>query len=344
MNFLRDWIFAIPDHLRGKSQATKKPGYSLALGDTQMSDQIVTQSFAKSKNIPIQANLVACAKSSGTRNPAFDIPLRKTRGTEEIKVTPEIAQHWLTFNAANRDLVQRKVAQYRSDMECGNWNDDGAPIRFAYGKLLDGQHRLHAIVEAGVRLPAVVVYGLDGESQVTMDTGRCRSPRDILSIEGLTVWDAQTLGSAIHAIIANSHGLPSSSHDRYTNREVRDFFLENRGALESSLRTIRDLPHQRTIISLSRALSMHYLFSRIDSDQADQFFQRLCIGDGVAKSSPIFHLRQRLTNDLLSKTKRSTFVECAYLINTWNAYRRGSSWKAATGMNPKNGEALPEAI
>lgn len=279
------------------------------------------------------------AKKAST-NPAFDLPLRKDRGSCEVFVTPEIAQHWLDFNSSNRAITNSRVDQFKSDMESGEWSDNAEPIKFAYGKLLDGQHRLTAMVLAGVSLQLSVAHGVDPATQVTMDTGRVRTPRDVLSIEGVGKWESGVLGTAGHSIIAvKMGGLPSSSA-KFTNREIRAFFLENRAAVETSLHIVRDLPRKPTMLPFSRVLSLHYLFAERDRDLADMFFQRLFTGDQLAVTSPIFHLRQRLVNDLVSKARRSAFIECAFVIKAWNAVRAGSNWKNSTALYPKDGDLL----
>lgn len=283
---------------------------------------------------------VTVQKDAKSFNPVLEIPLRKARGFEEVRVTPEVATHWLTFNTTNRALVNSRVQQFQADMERGEFLENGEAIKFAHGKLLDGQHRLMALILAGVTLRFLVSFGLDPETQVTMDTGRGRTPRDVLSIEGMGKWEAGVFGSAVHGIIAtHSGGLPSSSA-RYTNRTVRNFFLEHRSAIESSLQVLRDLPRKPCPLPFARAMTMHFLFAEKDREVSDWFFQRLYIGDGLKASSPIFHLRQRLMNDLVTKNRRSAFIETAYLIKAWNAVRKGGSWKTGNTLYPKDGEAL----
>jgi hypothetical protein len=286
------------------------------------------------------SDMASVPANTKTFHPTIELPLRKARGFEEVRVTPEIAQHWLTYNTSNRSIVNARVEQFKADMERGDWSDNGETIRFAYGKLLDGQHRLTALVLAGVTLRLPVMFGLDPESQVTMDTGRGRTPRDVLSIEGLGKWEAGVFGSAVHGILSARAGMLPSSTAKHTNREVRNFFLENRSAIEASLQVLHDLPRKPTPLPFSRALTMHFLFAERSREDADNFFQRLYIGDGLKTSSPIFHLRQRLMNDLVNKTKRSAFIECTYLVKTWNAFRKGASWKSGNNIYPRDGDTM----
>ena len=62
---------------------------------------------------------------------------------------------------------------------------NGEPIIIASdGTLLDGQHRLWAIVVSEATVPAVVVQGIDRSTFDTIDQGRKRTTGDVLSING----------------------------------------------------------------------------------------------------------------------------------------------------------------
>lgn len=275
-------------------------------------------------------------------NSAMGIPLRKAYGIEEVRVNPEIAQHWLTFNTSNRELTQKKVEQFQADMEGGYWNRDGATVRFAYGKLLDGQHRLTALALAGATIRMIVVHGLDSEVQVTMDTGRGRTPRDVLSIEGMEKWESAVLGSAMHAVIAYEAGLSLYSNRKYTNREVRNYYLEHSAALNSTVNRVKGYPRRHPQLPHMRTVAMHYILAKIDPDAADQFFDRLMTGEHLTKASPIFHLRARLQSDLVEGKTRTAYEQMHFIVRAWNTYRSGGTLKSQNSLYPRQGDMFPE--
>lgn len=277
-------------------------------------------------------------------NPAMDLPLRKSYGVEEVRVTPEVALHWLTFNTSNREITQAKVEQFRDDMERGYWYQDGATVRFAYGKLLDGQHRLTALALAGATARMIVVYGLDSESQVTMDTGRGRTPRDVLSIEGLDKWESAILGSALHTVIAYEAGLAIYSPRKYTNREVRNFYLEHSAGLNSTINRVKGYPRKFPLLPHARTAALHYILGKLDAEMADAFFDRLLGGDGLTKSSPVYHLRQRLQADIVEKKSRTAYEQLHFVIKAWNAFRRGGTLKSDNTLRPRQGDSFPEIV
>ena len=67
-------------------------------------------------------------------------------------VTPDMARTYLKSNTHNRPLDAARVSKYAADMRAGRWLVSPETISFdEHGVLLNGQHRLGAIVESGAR-------------------------------------------------------------------------------------------------------------------------------------------------------------------------------------------------
>jgi hypothetical protein len=99
--------------------------------------------------------------------------------------TPAQAESALMKNEVNRHIRESKVEQYCRDMLSGKWTATGDPIKFdAEGKLVDGQHRLHAQIKADVKMRWLVVREVPPEAQVNMDMNIPRSIGDILHFGG----------------------------------------------------------------------------------------------------------------------------------------------------------------
>jgi hypothetical protein len=102
-----------------------------------------------------------------------------------VMIDPQMAARWLARDDPNRALRTSQVAKYASDMIAGRWQLTGAAIQFAAdGRLLDGQHRLAAIVKSGITVAMFVVRGLPTGAQAYMDTGAKRTVADQLHIAG----------------------------------------------------------------------------------------------------------------------------------------------------------------
>ena len=76
--------------------------------------------------------------------------------TTYLYVTPNLASKWLEGNACNRRLNQQHAERMAQAMRDGCWKTTHQGIAFdTNGTLVDGQHRLWAIVQSGctVKLP-----------------------------------------------------------------------------------------------------------------------------------------------------------------------------------------------
>lgn len=95
-------------------------------------------------------------------------------------ITPEIAKRYLLRKIpGQRQIRPAKVAQYATDMRAGKWALTHQGIAFdSTGRLIDGQHRLAAVVQSGASVDMMVTRGLEGITFVGMDRGLLRAPAD----------------------------------------------------------------------------------------------------------------------------------------------------------------------
>ena len=272
---------------------------------------------------------------SVAKNPAFDIPTRSNRGHLLMHVTPEIAQRWLQYNRANRGLTPRRVDAYADAMARGEWLDNGQPVSFAPGYLLDGQHRLHAILKSGATVVLSVDFGLDAEAQVTIDAGGTRSPKDVLTIEGLSIWQARTFGTAIHSILHYlAGGAAPYTPYRYPNKDVRDFYLEHAPSVHETMEFIAALPRKGAVLAHARATTIHYLAARKHPDGSRDFFERLYSGENIGRTEPVLHLRRRLEAQRLSRGDPLTpYKATLYVVNALNAQLKGATWASSNSAS-----------
>lgn len=96
-------------------------------------------------------------------------------------VTPHIAGLYLKLNNNNRPLREAHIKSLAFDMVNGDWQITHQGIAFdTTGRLIDGQHRLHAIIQAGVPIQISVTRGCSASSFSILDRGANRSSSDIL--------------------------------------------------------------------------------------------------------------------------------------------------------------------
>lgn len=103
---------------------------------------------------------------------------------ERVNVTPAKAKAWLSKNHANRTLSKPTFQRYARTMAAKRWGESPHPIVFnGDGSLIDGQHRLAAVVLSGVTIPMWVCRGATADMRQFIDHGRKRSTSDVLHME-----------------------------------------------------------------------------------------------------------------------------------------------------------------
>jgi hypothetical protein len=103
-----------------------------------------------------------------------------------VDLTPQMAEDWLTNSIGhNRKLMDSHVDYLAGEMKAGRWRLTHQGIAFSTnGMLLDGQHRLWAVVMSGVTVPMRVFVNEPHEAMEVLDTGRRRSNDQILTLAG----------------------------------------------------------------------------------------------------------------------------------------------------------------
>lgn len=95
---------------------------------------------------------------------------------EYITITPEMDEKWLEKNR-NRRVRLTDVEKYARDIQNGDWGTNRDPIAFSKdGYLVNGQHRLLAIIKSGISTKMLVER--DVEEGCVFDTGLMRSAGD----------------------------------------------------------------------------------------------------------------------------------------------------------------------
>ena len=271
-----------------------------------------------------------------------------------MNVTPQIAEHWLKSNLNNRRLSKPHVLFLTQQMKDGTWSElNGDTIRFDIkGNLLDGQHRLSAVIKSGKTFKFLVVFGLPAEYFKTMDTGKPRGAADVLGIEGykyagiaaatakfMLRWEKQLRASAV------ASSSTKTTIIKTTNQLISDFAKKNKAKLVKHVNTAA---HYQSIgdrlISPTWTACLLWLFSEKDEREAESFMYRLSTGANVDYKSLLFQLRKKLIEAKASQNKRLTaMAQFAYIIKVWNANRTGKDLKILS-YRPASGEAFPTII
>lgn len=232
-------------------------------------------------------------------------------------ITPEIAAEYDKKNKDNyRSKRNTHIERLANDILNYRWTISGQTITFdKNGTLVDGQHRLAAIIRAGVSVPNIVVFNLPSESKLVVDDRPGRTLSDRL---GYLEKDhkrilASTLNLA-YSVDKNTQKKFSGSHP-----ELIDY-LEDHQEIELSVSKY-SFRNANSPISPTVASFCHYSFSKISADYADEFLSKLIYGNELKKEDPIFILR----NFIFDTKRRGSKIESKFLISyifqVWNAKR-----------------------
>jgi hypothetical protein len=239
-----------------------------------------------------------------------------------IVVGPTEAWRWLATNVRNRNLRKAQVLAYARDMAAGRWTFTGESIKFDRdGHLLDGQHRLAAIVQSGVSITMPVMRGLDPDVQHNMDAGIKRLGSDALALDGHK--NTNVLAAAARLAILWTSGRLSSTEkgSAVTTAEQVAFVNANTDlvrAVELANTIKKHLDCPQSVVACA-----WWALARIDVFEANEFFMDLANMQFSDTSDPRVALLRRLQT---ARRNREHVPQQAYLalvIRTWNAVRAG---------------------
>jgi hypothetical protein len=119
-------------------------------------------------------------------------------------VTPELAKALLEKNHGNRNLRSHTAARYAAIMKAGNWIAAPEPIVLGKsGRVLNGQHRLSAVIMADVSATFCFITGVEEEAFKVIDRGMTRSTADALSIPRNLVEVSKVVLSLMDRIVSD---------------------------------------------------------------------------------------------------------------------------------------------
>jgi hypothetical protein len=266
---------------------------------------------------------------------------------KEVKVGPDLAERILQFNKNNRPLSNAIVGKYAKAMADGQWVRSQLQtigIHLASNTLLDGQHRLKAIIQSGVSvwLRIVLVKGDAQKISETIDTCRRRSASDTLAMAGYT--RTNRLSAAALLLIRYRSPTIHTAKGVATNTDIRTA-VEHHPKLVESTESIAEISALKEILSPSVAVFSHYLFGLADKDYRDLFFDALASGAGLEESSPVLKLRNlALRQRANSEKQRNALPQewiLAITIKAWNAFVTGKEIRV---LKWSIDESFPRAI
>lgn len=251
-----------------------------------------------------------------------------------MNVTPEIATDWLSKNGKNRRYSQKHAEKIANAIRSGEWSLNGETICFDdQGRLLDGQHRLNAVVLSGQPIRVAVATGVSdpGAFETYDSVQRTRSADQIAEMKGVSnsrkvtaaarvvmSWECSKSISDFHKLIMNSQG--------FSPHELSNLAVEISDEVEHCHEMIGNKILRMTRVG-SYILGMMVILNRINPVNTQCFFQKVQSGVVESPNDPALVYRDRMfgNNGSFRSERRWRIAAMAMTVKAWNAHKRGST-------------------
>lgn len=245
-----------------------------------------------------------------------------------VSITPQLAEEMLGRMARNRPIDPATVQRYVAAMLDGRWHSSTDAIGFdTDGNLINGQHRLTAIIESGMTIEMLVAENVPAEMMPLIDRGRPRTNANSLHIAGFE--NAGVLAPFVKLIYQYENMSPKNKSGIGAATHLDDEVLIGRITSDPAIivaAAFVDTPEMRDglrgIAKLHHAALVHYMGSKTSPEKVVPFLTELASGENLQAGSPVLALRKQMINQVVGHRMPATQT-LALLIRAWNAYEDG---------------------
>lgn len=256
-------------------------------------------------------------------------------------ITPELAKKYLERNTLNRPLRRHVVNFYADQIKRGQWRLNGQGISFAIGgALIDGQHRLNAVINANTPVYMLVTRNCDPDGLPTIDTGINRRISDVFSLYEIP--NSTNVAAAVckylsfhydfatfsaHNHISTSAKLKNTK--KVTRRDCVDEYNSSSDLYQDSVRFAQRCYVKIRLYSTSEIAGLYVFLvkdKKHSTEVVEKFFNMLFFDEDVTNST-ISLLREKIIKDSLSTVKMTRAYKSAITAKTWNCYVSGKELK-----------------
>jgi len=251
----------------------------------------------------------------------------------------------------NRPVKDAHVEWLAGMMKAGKWRLNGeAIILDEDGKLLDGQHRLWAVISSQVTIETWVTRGVSRDFFPTIDTGATRTTADVLGIRG------ESSSTVLAAVLGWLH--------RYENGKMLAGTKASGFSQETAVALLRKHSGIRDVLTWATAQQKHpvlsniprsalaflkYVFTLYKPNKAEEFFEQVADARLDRIGSPTETLRNWLLKKDQSRARakmiHGTLTVMAVCVKAWDAFLNDERPKTfvwyRTGANPESFPVFP---
>ncbi|MFD7501413.1 hypothetical protein [Streptomyces sp. NPDC059850] len=265
-----------------------------------------------------------------------------------VKVTPKIAETYLSRASVNRRLDMGQVRALSQAILRGEWKLTHQGIAFDKdGALLDGQHRLRAIIEADTSVQMLVFDGLSRDVFPVLDTGKRRSAADTLSSTGAKY--LHLLSSTIrHVILFNT--MPnapwSGARARVSNDRILAAYNGDKYKYGEAVTIGRELSKHLFASQTAAAVGFFLTTEAAPAADIDDWISGLKSGASLDPGDARLALREvpRDTQKRGSRRRMDMRDQVAIYINAWNAWVVPEKAGELRLRRLRKGEKMPKPV
>lgn len=262
---------------------------------------------------------------------------------ENMEITPALASDMLKGNVNNRTMRQYVVEAYARDMVNGNWTYTGDAIRLDKdGNVLDGQHRLAAVVLANKAFYTKVIKGLPANARSAIDTGVPRNAADVFRMEGGKYHRDRAAVLRQWSIVKQNyeHEVPVNTTRKITISEIQKAEERfGRNKVQEMVTSCSKL-YINTRVNKTAAATLLMLADEVGRlDEAMIFIHQIETGSGLSEDSPALTLRNAAFR--LSQGRLTSVEWLAHLILAFNKALEGKKMARVPSMSALHNRMSP---
>lgn len=248
-------------------------------------------------------------------------------------ITPEMAERIIEestrlFNTLSgnkqRRVRQNTVDMYAQAMTEGRWKDNGETIKFdAEGRLMDGGHRVRAVIQSGVPIEFLVVRGIDNDVMDTIDIGLKRSLENALQFQSRCYENgaAAIVKAKMQLDNHNKNLGQSNANANLEHTQMVEEYRDNEGIYNEAAKYAKRIYNEsEKALKASEVGSIYvHLIYTLGYSKAivEEFFTNLC---SIRRNEKSIY---KITINMLDKLKRQGQERIDEYLMCWNAMIKG---------------------
>lgn len=252
-------------------------------------------------------------------------------------ITPEIAKAYLAKNVNNRKPSDKTVSMYAREMKFNKWQLTHQGLALdENGDLLDGQHRLLAVIEAGMPIQMVVSRNVPRSTFMFVDNGRRRQAHQLLPGD---VTHRSSVASAARylLVIEGNAGVGSKTNTiadsvYWTNAPTHEILecVERWPELEQAAQIASQIYSSAHITKAPNTAVIAQIMRTSHLDRLDEWAKGLEYGAGLQIGDPRLALRDKFLRFSSSRDhSMSKTAAYALIVKAWNHFVLNKPLKVA---------------